>query len=578
LTFMLDDEFLSNITFGSYDLIMTVNVAGYVSSDSVCLPMRDVKVDVISVSPSDFNNKQDTAQNFSIRIQVWNYTTLVDRYPVQILPEFLDENGTRMNPRARVKSTTTTGYMDFLGFIEPNNSAEGIYELNFGLASSVAQSFDDGTHELIISVTTKEGISDVGTKPFTAKGTVYLVKLEEVTIESNPPILYDDLVTTEDDVIFRINVNASFHIRFHIDDAEQGIPSEKRFEIRYQDPNDPENLSAILDYYTDDNGTGSINLSANDVSPTNGYELLVFVLGHRTSQEEIEPSRIKIYWDLLDFDYTYSDNHGFTGGKLSPSQKALAVDVNESWLLKLNLIYSSDRTPALGGNISYRFGSGIWNNLTDDSMIGIFNISHKHPTASIEIFECKILSGSRIDPQGTLFVNKTVGSAYFNLTVIWTYLKINMTSGEPDSRLQTFGQTNVSLVAIWAHNESLPFDGILTITDPWNIPRDTVIVAGKGILRPLIQLYTGLYSYKITFVDINENSLGISKFTNSSTIQVENPQVQVDIIWEAIDFTCSDTYDPGIPPDLQTWDIDKFFANYGEYTTLYIYGLHSYDN
>ncbi|MFX0210385.1 MAG: hypothetical protein ACFFDT_30680, partial [Candidatus Hodarchaeota archaeon] len=157
-------------------------------------------------------------------------------------------------------------------------------------------------------------------------------------------------------------------------------------------------------------------------------------------------------------------------------------------------------------------------------------------------------------------------------------LIIDMTSDEPDSRLSVIvGKTDLILTATWAHNTSLPYDGFVSVKDhSRNIIRYILMVDGEGTLPSLVKLNTGNYRYSIT--DIDDDTFGITKFTNSSVIQIENPQVQVDLIWEAIDFTCSNSYDPSIPPDLQDWGIPLFFSNYGENTTLYIYGRHSYDN
>jgi len=589
LTFTLNNSFLSSLAFGAYDLVMHVNVSGYLSSDSVPLPMRDVWVEVKSVLDPEFNNRFYADQFFTVEIEVRNYTSQSSFSWVNSLPLILDENGTNINPSVTIKQTQPISKIGSLKFVEfLDNPLSGRFTMNYSLSETAAQEFEEGEHQLVVSVTTKEWISDNASIQFIAKGTVYFVVLEEITVESNPPIDYDSLMTgSQEGVTYRLNVNGSINIRFHVYDNEQQINSTRRHEIGYQDPNNP-NPFAILYNSTENDGTGNITLLANKITSADGYHLLFFVRGHRTSQENNKPSNITIFWDLLNFNYTYYDNHGHEGTRTSLNSKALGVDVNESWSFKLGLYYASDGTRALGGNISYRFAGGIWYNSTDglneDVLDGLFNIGYIHPVASEILFECQILSGSRIDPQGTLFVNKTRGSAYFNITVTWTYLIIDMTSVESDSRLSIIGgKTALILTATWAHNTSLPFNGFAFVKDhDRNILRDVSMFAGEGILPSLVKLNTGRYRYSVTHMDDdvpwNANPFGITKFTNSSLIKIEDPQVQVDLIWEAIHFTCSNSYDPSIPPDQQDWGIPFFFSNYGEITTLYIYGRHSYDN
>jgi hypothetical protein len=580
LIFSFNNSFLSSLAFGSYDLVMYVNVSGYLSSDSVPIPMRDVWVEVKSVLNPEFNNRFYADQFFTVEIEVRNYTSSSSFSWVDTLPLILDENGTNVNPGVTVKQTqptTKVGSLEFVEFLD--NPLSGRFTMNYSLSEAVAQEFEEGEHQLFVSVTTSEWISDNASIQFIAKGTVYFVVLEEITVESNSPIDYDSLMAgSQESVTFRLNVNDSINIRFHVYDAEQQINSTRRHEIGYQDPNNPSQV-AILYNSTENDGTGNITLSANIITPEDGYQLLFFVRGHQTSQENDKPSKITIFWDLLNFNYTYYDNHGHEGTRTSLNSKALGVDVNESWSFKLGLYYASDGSLALGGNISYRFAGGIWYNSTDglneDVLDGLFNIGYIHPVASEIFFECQIVSGSR---NGTLFVNKTIGSAYFNLTVTWTYLIIDMTSVEPDSRLSIIGgKTALYLNATWAHNTSLPYNGFAFVKDhSHNILRDVSMVAGEGALPSLVQLNTGSYRYSITHIE--DDVFGIKKFTNSSVIQIEDPQVQVDLIWEAIDFTCSNSYDPSIPPDQQDWGVPHFFSNYGEITTLYIYGRHTYDN
>ncbi|PWI49219.1 hypothetical protein CEE45_02440 [Candidatus Heimdallarchaeota archaeon B3_Heim] len=575
LTFTLNNSFLTTLELGSYDLIMYTNVSGHLSSDSISLPMRDVRVDILSVSPAaEFNNKLDNEQPFTIEIQVKNYTTNSNFYFVDFLP-----NITNSNPKAIVKSTTTSGELTFAGFIS-NTTAEGRYTLNYSLPVSVSQEFNEGDHELIVSVTTVEGITDNTTVQFTAKGTIYYVILEELTVESYPPISYDDLVSgTQENIKFRLNVNDTLNVTFHVFDSEQGTNSPRRHSIGYQNPNRPEDPTALLYQETNDFGIGSIALSATDLTPTSGYSLLFFVRGHRTSQEINKPSNMTIFWDLLVFDYIYTDNNENSGSNILPSQKALWVDVNESWNLELGVFYASDGSSAMGGNVSYKFGTESWYNLTDgtngDDLDGIFTINYTHLNASIVPFHCIITSGSAFDPQGTLFVDKTAGDANFTLIITWTYLIIDMFPEELDRRLSTVNQTSVFLSASWAHDENLTFDEIIVVEDDvWFIASEVPMTAGFGVYSGLIQFDTGIYGYRIK--EIDDSTYGITKFTNSSVIDIENPSVSVDLIWEEIKFVYSNIQ----YSNLSDWDnigVDKFFVNYGEEGTLYIYGRHSFD-
>ncbi|MFX0207139.1 MAG: hypothetical protein ACFFDT_14210, partial [Candidatus Hodarchaeota archaeon] len=583
LTFTLNNSFLSSIAFGSYDLSMYIDVAGYLSSDSVPLPMRDLWVNIIRVTPFEFNIRYDSDQFFIVEIEVRNYTSSSSFYYVDFIPAVIDVNGSNVNPRATVKSVppSDTGFLQFQGFTT-NNTSQGRFALNYSLPASVAQEFDEGDHQLIISVTTLEWISDEASTQFTAKETVYLVILDELTVESNPALSYDDLTAgSQDDIIFRLNVNDSINITFHVYDTELNITSERSHDIGYQNPNKPEDPTALLYDSTNEVGVGSITLTANDVTPSSGFTLLFFVKGHRTSQESDKPSNITIFWDLLYYTYTYYDKlsklDNSEGTNLNPNNKSLVVDVHEDWVFEFRVFYMSDDSPALGGNISYSFDGGSPTYLRDGDLDGLFNISYSYSGFKVADFECQIISGSSFDPQGTFFVNKTIGASKFNLTVIWTYLIIEMISGETDGRLSTLATTYIYLNATWAHDANLAFDDNLVVRDHfWSTQRTVLLSANEGTYTGLVNINTDSYRYSV--VAVLDKTFGITKFTNSSIIDFENPQVQVDIIWESIEFTYSNIYNSSLSPDNQTWGVESFFANYGENTTLYIYGRHSYDN
>ncbi|MHA1931781.1 MAG: hypothetical protein ACW96X_04520, partial [Promethearchaeota archaeon] len=568
---------LAGIDFGVHTLTLYSNVAGFSSSDSIPLPMRDVWVGV-SVSPPEFNNKLDSIQFFTIDLELRNYTSSASYTVISTIPS---QNGT--NPRAIVQSGTEQGPLQFEGFIS-NNTSQGRYSLNYSLPVSLAQSFEDGDHELLISVTTVEKTMGNTTTQFSAKGTIYRVDLEEIQVESYSTLDYDQLVSSsQDDVKLRLNVNDSVTITFRIFDMDQGTNSTRVHSVGFQDPKKPEDPAALLHKDTDTAGVGSITLFANETTPQNGYTLLFFVRGHRTFQESEAPSNITIFWDLLIFEYIYSDSFD-EGSNLIPNQKALGLDVNSSWQFELRLKYASDGTSAIGGNISYRFGGGTWTNLTDglygDLEDGVFIIQYTHTSPNELLFECRIISGSKIDPQGSLFVTNTEASPIIDLSVTWTYLIVDIGSGDPDARLSTLSTTYIELTVVWAHNFSffaLPDELFLLVYDHfWKNSRPIQIVSGIGSYTGVVNIYDGKYRFSV--IGVVDNIFGVSRFTNSTIIDIQDPQVQIDIIWESVLFSYSNAYNSSRAPENQSWGVDSFFANYGDNATLYIYGRHSYDD
>ncbi|MHA2109499.1 MAG: hypothetical protein ACW99R_17465, partial [Candidatus Hodarchaeales archaeon] len=583
LVFELNNSILSGVDFGIHQLIFYTNVVGTYSSDSIPLPMRDVWVG-LSIDPTEFNNALDEVQFFTVEIEVRNYTSSSSFTTVKFLPEILD-NGTAINPRAFIKSGPDIGFLQFEGFIS-NNTSQGRFNLKYSLSVSISQDFEDGDYELQVSVTTTEFITGNVSTQFIAKGTRYLVDLEEITVESYSSLNHDDLLaSSQNGVKLRLNVNDSVTFTFHVIDADLGVNVPRVHSIRYQDPNEPEDPTALLDYGTDANGFGNISLSATDLTPDSGYSLLLYVRGHRTTQESDSPSNITIYWDILFFNYTFSDLID-EGSSSSPNQKALGLDVNETWMFNLGLFYASDGTAAVGGNISFRFGGGIWTNLVDginDNPIiedGRFSIAYTYDSPSELLFECQITSGAKIDPQKTLFVTKTDITPFIDLKVTWTYLIVDMSCSDPDARLSTLTPTNIDLNVTWAHNASFfaPLDDLFLVVHDnfWKTSRPIQIDSGFGSYTGLVNIYDGKYRYRI--VSILDEVFGITKFTNSSFLEIENPQVQLDIIWESVLFSYSHIYNSSLPPENQSWGITSFFANFGENASLYIYGRHSFDD
>ena len=222
-----------------------------------------------------------------------------------------------------------------------------------------------------------------------------------------------------------------------------------------------------------------------------------------------------IFWDLLKYEYSYKDNLGEKGTSSSPNQRALGIDINSWWEFSLKVYYASDNTLANSSQISYRFSDQSWLDITDgangDPLDGKFIINRSSNVATELMFECRIVNGSIIDPQGTYFVNKTLDASIFDLTVTWTYVIVEMECFDPDQRLGTIlEQTGIYLAAFWAHNESVPFNGFL-VGEDWLGPlysKDIQIISGNGIWGGLVQPYSGSYPYKIT--DLVDSLFGIT--------------------------------------------------------------------
>jgi hypothetical protein len=359
---------------------------------------------------------------------------------------------------------------------------------------------------------------------------------------------------------------------------ENGSDQESRQLIGYQDPNQANNPFALNTSDSTSFGNGSIILNASTLTPAGGYSLLFFVRGHQLSQKSILPTNVTIFWDLLKYEYSYKDNLGEEGTSSSPNQRALGIDINSWWEFSLKVYYASDNTLANSTQISYRFSDQSWLDITDgangDPLDGKIIINRSNNVATELIFECRIVNGSIIDPQGTYFVNKTLDASIFNLKVIWTYVIVEMESFDPDQRLGTFTQTGIYLAAFWAHNESLPFNGFL-VGEDWLGPlhsQDYQIINGNGIWGGLVQIYSGSYPYKIT--DLVDSLFGITKIAN----RTGGIKISIEIIWEEIYFTFSEEYNSSISPELQDFSSDLvFFSNFGENASLFCYGIHTYD-
>ncbi|MFX1282023.1 MAG: hypothetical protein ACFFB5_00145 [Promethearchaeota archaeon] len=565
LLFELNNTVLSQLELGDYKLHIYTSVSGTNSNDSVLLPMVDLKVSFVGApEPQQFNNKIDGNQSFNITISVYENTQSVSYLP--------------QNPNVTIFNTQlgVSGQLIFKEFLG-DNSTPGQWLFTVLMTATLASKFIDGLHNLSVSITSPRGITDYGLIDyFEARGTVLLVILDEIAVGSYPARKHEELTNdSQDEVIFRLNVGDTLTISYYVFNNVTQLNESSLQEIGFQDPNQPENIFAVLSDTSEADGTGTLTLNATTAGGR--YDLLIYVKGHQSSQME-NPSKVVIYWDQLLYDYTYEDGVD-TGTKSDPEPKALGVDIHENWSLTLSVLYESDRSPAKGAQISYRFGENLWENITDGTSWDInsdgkFFLFYSHHLPEPVSFECRIISGSPIDPQGYLFVNKTAESASFNLTIIWTYLIIEMIPS--DARVGIGKEVDMNFNAYWKHDYS-NFNGYIIAKDfESGIQKYINMEDGDGSWLGLVK--TGSDSYRYYIVRIEDASFGITKFTNVIDDKPDDRIVFVDIVWDDIVFTFSDSYDPEKNVTSQDWGTRLFFANFGQNATLYCYAYHTYDN
>lgn len=572
LLFELNDTFLPQLELGDYDLHIYTRVSGTNSTDSVPLPMVDLEVLIVGdITPPQFNNKWDGNQSFNITV-----SALENGQPISHLPQ---------NPNVTIFNTQlgVSGQLNFGEFLE-DNSTPGEWLFNVSMTDTLASKFLDGLHNLSISITSPRGITDYGLIDyFEARGTVLLVILDKISVGSYPARKHDELTSdSQDEVIFRLNIGDNLTISYYVFNNATQLNESSPQEIGFQDPNQPENPFAVLSETSESDGTGVLTLTATTVGGR--YDLEIYVKGHKSSQQNLRIwkdkniPKIVIFWDRLLYEYTYRDGVD-TGTKDDPNPKALGVDIHENWSLNLSVLYESDRSPARGAQISYRFAAGLWEDITDGTSWdkesdGKFYLNYTHHLPEPVTFNCSIVSGSPIDPQGYLFVNKTAELANFNLTIIWTYLIIEMAPS--DARVGTGKEVNINFNAYWKHNLS-NFNGYIIVKDlESGILKYIDMEDGDGIWLGLVK--TGFDSYRYSIVRIEDTSFGITKFTNATDDQPDDRIVFVDIVWDDVVFTFSDSYNPEKNITDQDWGTRLFFANFGHNTTLYCYAYHTYDN
>lgn len=589
LIFTLNNSFFSSLSLGNYDLTLFTNILGHRSNDSIPLPMKDLQITINSISPPQFNNKLDEDQRFNITITIQEYDG-VNTQKINKLPPILDKDSRNINPNVTIISATQeeSAPLHFVRFIS-NSTSEGRYTFEVNLTRDDAPYFEDGMHTLAISVTTYEWIRANDTKYnyFQAKGTIYIVRLKEITVGSNNPLDYNELTNNgKDHKEFRVNINESIIVRYEVVDNSTNNPPNPLSLIAgqligYQDPNRPDDPFALNTSTIPASGNGTILLTANVLTSSDGYSLLFFVRGHRTSQLTWGFSNITIFWDILYYEYTYYDNLGDvgTGNWENPNyiQRALGIDINAWWAFQLGVYYASDDSPALSSQISYHFSNESWQDLTDgednDSLDGTFLINRTESKATVLNLSIQIINGSIIDPQGTLFVDKTLGEANITIPIIWTYLIIEMTPQESDRRLGTNRRTTINLTAYWAHNTILSFNGTLNVMYPPPIGSEMGLIIGLTLIdgqvnwtQGIVQTNTGIYTYKVSGINPKLNIFGVETFKNST----DGLEVQTKIIWEEIYFSFSQD-------GLSFHDDLEFFANFNENATLYCYGNHTFD-
>lgn len=567
LIFDLNDTILDNLILGFYNLTLTTYVSSQLSNDTIPLPMTYLEVDIENVSPTTFNIAQDTQDfNFTVHLQEirnmsQNFDNVTGDLPV----------GTH-NPNVTLVSNHTTYagksvQLDITGNITSNNN--GIYNFTaiLPLNDTSATWFDIQNHTMIVSVTSPNGTiaSNAWISWFKAVETVLLVNITKISVELNTSIDYPKLSDKE----FRLNLNDYINISYMIYDNATKQNHTDPVVITYQDPNDPLNPFALKKVSTS-GGNGTLNLTANVLSPPSGVYLLIYVKGYKTSQNSTNTAYIRVYWDKLKYIYTYYDDRGETGTDVTFNQKALGVDINETWEIEVTVLYTSDDSPVKGVHISYSFigiESGLTDGVTPDVIKdGKIKISYKSVIASTINFSCRIDNVTSIN--GAFFVDETLYSANFNLSITWTYLKLLMIPSEVDHRLSTGQLTDIDFTANWAHDNS-PFNGILRAKDEnKGTEKDVFIAAGVGSWQGLVKPFPNLYNYSV--LSVVDGPYGITKFTTPAEDEPDERDVQTYIIWDDIYFLFSN--------DNQTWGDNYFYTPFGENMTLFCSARHFYDD
>ncbi|MHA2156901.1 MAG: hypothetical protein ACXABU_16275, partial [Candidatus Hodarchaeales archaeon] len=598
LQFSLNSTFLSTLALEDHDLTLHIKVwtgaSFHYSHFTIPLPMKDLQITILNY-PSEFNNKDESEQNFNLTFRVTEDDgTGVN--PVTSLPSIIGSNGEKINPNVTIQSSTSSEISGFLRFINfPNNGSigSGIYTVTVAMNGSIALLFEEGFHNLILQVITDQGISENNIiNDFEAKGTVFIVKISWVQVNSyNKSYLIDLTNDSTNHVDFRLNLDDNFTFYFEVWENDTGIlqRDEKDHLIDFQDPNRAEDPTAVFTSPSSFNGDGILTISSNVTTPANGYTFSVYVRGHKNSQSLFSPTNITIFWDLLKYQYSYQDDLNLPGegGDYGENYQGLALglDVDENWTLALGVYYASDDSPALTSQVSYRFSDDMqWITLIDgdglDLPDGKFTITRSSSLPQILTFTCRIEAGSKISWNGTKFVTQTFSSFSFTLDITWTFLIIDLDT--PTDRLNLGDITSIDARAYWAHDPSnqTMFTGIINILDEANpgFLRDMVVTDGWGSLPGYFKTEgDGIGRYLFRVNSISDSTYDIAKFTNSTIYRPEDQNVRIAIIWDRIYFVFTNTYNASLTVSNQNWGVTSFFTNYNETTTLYCFGRHQYD-
>jgi hypothetical protein len=241
---------------------------------------------------------------------------------VQSIPRINDTQNQLINPNVTLISNSgdKSGILPVIRFTDRSQETEGRYFFEVNLSSSLAAEYTDGLHNLVVSVTSHDGIvANDSISNFEAKGTVLLARIEEISVGTNEPLNWSTLTNNgKENIVFRVNIYEKISVSYQVFE-ENGTDQESRQLIGYQDPNQADNPFALNTSDSTNLGNGTIILNASTLTPAGGYSLLFFVRGHQLSQKSILPTNVTIFWDLLKYEYSYKDNLGEEGTSSSPN-------------------------------------------------------------------------------------------------------------------------------------------------------------------------------------------------------------------------------------------------------------------
>ncbi|MHA2307130.1 MAG: hypothetical protein ACXACU_17255, partial [Candidatus Hodarchaeales archaeon] len=200
LSFSLNASVLSSLSLGNYNLTLHTyynhNSEWRNSYDYIPLPMKDLRVSFGSITPSEFNNKLDTYQLFNISVQVTETIDGETYNYVQSIPRINDTQNQLINPNVTLISNSgdKSGILPVLRFTDRSQETEGRYFFEVNLSSSLAAEYTDGLHNLVVSVTSHDGIvANDSISNFEAQGTVLIARIKEISVGTNEPLNWSTL-------------------------------------------------------------------------------------------------------------------------------------------------------------------------------------------------------------------------------------------------------------------------------------------------------------------------------------------------------------------------------------------------